>query len=251
MEIIIPFTGWGRNIVSDDSFLFYFPENKLYIFDNHRLSLWCWLSKIKDDDVKKPNLLYLDRHIDFRCTDFKERYEIFKKNEDNINDLNIFRKMPYKLPLSSNSLNIDYGNFLAFASKLDIFNNIFIFTEVSDCNYFEREFANSGTMPFDISNISVFNSDIAGNLSDTFSNNSNIYLDVDLDFFVVESSKTINHKLLNSCISVIKNNLSKVNIMTIALSQSFCGGEDKALEILGCFIDAFGVNLELDVFNKS
>lgn len=252
METIIPFVGWTRETFGGDSFLFYFPKNKLYIFDNHRLSLWCWLNNVNNVGSEKTNLLYLDRHIDFRCTDFKKRYEIFQNNEESINDLNIFREMLYETHSFGNLSNIDCGNFLAFASKINIFNRIFIFTEVPDYDdYLRRETVNCANTPFDISNISVFNNNITSNLNAVFSDNENICLDIDLDFFVTEVDRVINYELLVNCVSVIKNNLSKVNIITIALSQAYCGGADKAIEILGYFTNAFDVKFKFDIFNQS
>ena len=252
MEAIIPFTCWNKEFYGGDSFLFYFPEKKLYVFDNHRLSLWCWLNKTINLESEKPNLLYIDRHIDFRCTDFDKRYKIFQENRDSIYDLNIFREMLYETHSFGNLSNIDCGNFLAFASKINIFNRIFIFTEVSDYDdYLRRETVNCANTPFDISNISVFNNNITSNLNAVFSYNENICLDIDLDFFVTEVERVINYELLVNCVSIIKDNLSKVNIITIALSQTYCGGEDKAIEILGYFTDAFDVKFKFDIFNQS
>ena len=84
----------GEDSKFGDNFLYFFEHpKKIYIGDNHRLSLWCWLDFIPDNEYGKYNLIYIDQHIDCRCTDFSKRYKKFLENKEYVNDLDNFRKL--------------------------------------------------------------------------------------------------------------------------------------------------------------
>ena len=59
-EFILPFK--GRNVSDAYNQNFLYRCDTVYIMDNHRAALWCWLQHIKEDE--KYNLLHIDQHYD-------------------------------------------------------------------------------------------------------------------------------------------------------------------------------------------
>jgi hypothetical protein len=59
-EWIIPFRGRGHSGIFDINFLW--RCGRVYVMDNHRAAMWCWLRHI--DPIKPHSLLHIDRHFD-------------------------------------------------------------------------------------------------------------------------------------------------------------------------------------------
>ena len=59
-EWIIPFQGRNASLAHNQNLLW--KTNNIYIMDNHRAALWCWLQEINKS--KKYNVFHLDKHSD-------------------------------------------------------------------------------------------------------------------------------------------------------------------------------------------
>ncbi|MFC1942534.1 UPF0489 family protein [Chloroflexota bacterium] len=59
-EFILPFKGRNASETYNQNFLC--KCGVVYIMDNHRAALWCWLQHIKEKE--KYNLLHIDQHYD-------------------------------------------------------------------------------------------------------------------------------------------------------------------------------------------
>ena len=57
---LVPFKGRQSSGVWDQNFLW--GHKSVYIMDNHRAALWCWLQHLKNGE--KYNLFHIDRHYD-------------------------------------------------------------------------------------------------------------------------------------------------------------------------------------------
>lgn len=73
-EWIIPFRGRGRSGAYGVNFLW--QRGNVYVMDNHRLALWCWLREM--DLNRKCNFIHIDRHFDARPTG-REDYSGFAR----------------------------------------------------------------------------------------------------------------------------------------------------------------------------
>lgn len=250
MEELIPFKKRTKNFVDEDSFLYSFRTEKIYVFDNHRLSLWCWRNFIKKYEYgKKYNLIYIDKHIDCCCSSFDDRYKTFLEKEHLFKKLDNFRTILYTDDEGTKKSSVmNYGNFLAFALKLELFKNIFIFTQFGDIEtYFKREIKYNTKEVFNLDNITCVNRNVERNLVKTFGDHSSIILDIDLDFFTknVKGKYFIDVISLKRCLKIIKDNLNKIEFITIALSPNCCGGWRNSEKILAYFKLVFNLDLEL------
>ncbi len=61
MTWIIPFKGRGLSGPVNQNFLY--QEKNVYVMDNHRAALWCWLRHIKENS-NLDGLFHIDRHFD-------------------------------------------------------------------------------------------------------------------------------------------------------------------------------------------
>jgi hypothetical protein len=61
MNWIIPFKGRGHSGVIRQNFLF--QSNNIYVMDNHRAAMWCWLDFYKGS-IQDVGVFHLDRHTD-------------------------------------------------------------------------------------------------------------------------------------------------------------------------------------------
>ncbi|WGS84460.1 hypothetical protein [Methylomonas sp. UP202] len=61
MNWIIPFKGRRHSGALNQNFLY--QSSNIYVMDNHRAALWCWLNFYKDD-LKDVGVFHLDRHSD-------------------------------------------------------------------------------------------------------------------------------------------------------------------------------------------
>ena len=59
-EWIVPFTGRNHSGATEQNSLC--RSGNVYVMDNHRAALWCWLQEL---DLSKPHsLIHIDRHTD-------------------------------------------------------------------------------------------------------------------------------------------------------------------------------------------
>ena len=59
-EFLVPFKGRHHSGYFEQNFLW--RQNNVYIMDNHRAAMWCWLQHV---DPKRPHALFhIDRHYD-------------------------------------------------------------------------------------------------------------------------------------------------------------------------------------------
>lgn len=252
MEKLIQLKEKGKLSINNDSFLYSFSnsDKNIFIFDNHRLSLWSWLKFIDKSNFKKYSLIYIDKHIDCNCVDFDERYKIFFSNFEILKNLDKFRNFSFnrtcKPQLSGNPPLIHCANFLAFAIKLQMFNNIHIFTENTDKNYFKNQLEDVKDK-FNLDNLIVHDSNTEENLINEFKKEKLIILDIDLDIFCSEENwfYSIDKKQILKVCEVIKQNKNKILLTNMALSPNCCGGWKKAEEVLSYFIKIFGLDLNI------
>lgn len=61
MSWLIPFKGRNSSGVFNQNFLYKYKN--IYVMDNHRAALWCWLDYF-DNQISDMNIFHIDRHTD-------------------------------------------------------------------------------------------------------------------------------------------------------------------------------------------
>ncbi len=85
---LMPFKGRNNSLSYDQNFVW--NDNSIYIMDNHRSALWCWLQHISSDN--NISIFHIDRHYD-SCPCAEMEQMISDLAISNINDfLKILRE---------------------------------------------------------------------------------------------------------------------------------------------------------------
>ena len=67
-EWLLPFK--GKNHSGSVATNFVWKSGNVYVMDNHRVALWCWLQEL--DLTKQHSLVHIDRHTDTRQSNLVE-----------------------------------------------------------------------------------------------------------------------------------------------------------------------------------
>lgn len=230
---ILPFR--GRKTSSSINTNFLWRCNNIYIMDNHRLALWCWLKEM--NFTQKYALFHIDAHYD-TASITKEPW---------INCFPDFRNSPLKDYLNYGLDQfpfpiINWGNYLSiFLYKYE--NNVdelFTATHLigTKPEFIEKEEVN----PYKLAE--CFKDYIVGS-------DYKCILNLDLDYFFYKQDDEYQMMFSNSyrffIYSVIKELLgeSKIQVLTICLSPECCGGWENAENICYELTDYLGFNFRL------
>jgi hypothetical protein len=65
---VVPFKGRNVSLATKQNFLW--QSGNVYIMDNHRAAMWCWLQEVPNDETVL--LLHIDEHFDTLCSRMEE-----------------------------------------------------------------------------------------------------------------------------------------------------------------------------------
>lgn len=108
----IPFKGRNHSGVFKDNFLW--QKGNVYIMDNHRLALWCWLRHLKRDE--KIDLVHIDQHYDCLQSRHDDWLNSVPEDLDALS-LGEYRKYQWKNPICDCEL-FRYDNYLSLFLSL-------------------------------------------------------------------------------------------------------------------------------------
>lgn len=235
---LIPFK--GRNKTGPYNLNFLWKTKNIYIMDNHRAALWCWMQHITNS--KKYNLLHMDQHYDTMAS----QLEKWLQNFPDVKSMTIEEYLEFKYEDANFSKT--YYPLFRFDTYLTIF--LAKYSHLLNIKRFLTH--KEGDIPkVEVSELEYY--DIVGNLDYWLnSDKENHIINIDLDFFFREvngkdiqifSNDYITH-LASSLNKVLKKN--KIEVMTIALSPEFCNGWEKCEEVLEIFLKPFKLNFTLE-----
>jgi len=255
-KILIPLkTKEYKHHTQEDNLLYHFEEKNIYIMDNHRLSLWCWINEIDKKDYNKYTFVQIDDHFD--CGGFAEAEERINNLEKN--GIDYYKNLDYFRFDKINDKNSDSRGYICkmftFASYLiptiylKIFNEnkLYFFTKSDIIDYtnggINDECVMNGNAP-EINHFQKNNKDDPDNskealkiLEAVLAKDKDIILDIDLDYFFdfLEEEK----EYIKDFFNLIKDNQKNIKLITIALTQ-WGKGED----VLKIFNDVFDLEIE-------
>ena len=212
--------------------------DKFYIMDNHLAAAWCWTQKI--DTSKKYGLFHIDRHYDL-LNNLGDDYINANKDLLISNDFNAYY-----------SLKDNYGfSVIRFDNYIDTFNRLF--PKLIQKIFFATHNDGSDEQGTSVSNISNYKPEIWDLQSNikywiTESNNEidKWIVNLDLDYFFQdfnneENSQFLTKKYIRSICREIKQSLSKIDVVTIALSPEFCNGWGNSFHVLRIICNELGI----------
>lgn len=217
---------------------FLWKYKNIYISDNHRVAMWCWLQEM--DFSQKYNLIHIDRHSDTMTSNLDRWCEALPKNLNDIT-LSEYLNMEYSSDFGSTKI-ICWGNYLSvFLEKYkeNINSLIYSFREGDLPNISKKVYYNEQEI---LENILL---KVNG-----FSGKTIINLDIDYFFdFQTPEDEVITQYLSDTYISEIGNKLGnlkpdKVECLTIALSPECCFNWENAINKFQILLKAMGIDIK-------
>lgn len=221
-------------------FNFLFNEGKFFIMDNHLASAWCWIQKV--DPKIKHGLFHIDRHYDLVDNLSKETILLNK-------ELLTSEFLNY---LHASIMGAEYNHYrlVRFDNYIDIYRKLYprtlkeyYFATHDEDNYLKSIKSNKPKIW-----------EIHNNLS-YWINRSEIgkwIINIDLDYFFQDNDSTqiqfLTDEYVISICKEIEKSMSKIEVVTIALSPQFCGGWSNAFRLLKIFTDNLSINFNQDLW---
>lgn len=217
---------------------FLYNVDKFYIMDNHLAAAWCWAQKI--DKSKRYGLFHIDRHYDLLNN---LRDDCLNMNRDILvsNDFNEYYsiKGDYDMPI------MRYDNYI------DTFNRLF--PDLIQMVYYATHKDGNNEDGTSLECINKYKPDIwdlQSNINywivDSNNDIDSWIVNIDIDYFFQEFQEE-NHlfltkKYIKSVCREIKRSLSKIDVVTIALSPDFCNGWGNSFQILRIICNELEIN---------
>lgn len=217
---------------------FLYNVDKFYIMDNHLAAAWCWAQKI--DKSKRYGLFHIDRHYDL-LNNLGD--DCLNMNKDILvsNDFNEYYsiKGDYDMPI------MRYDNYI------DTFNRLF--PDLIQMVYYATHKDGNNEDGTSLECINKYKPDIwdlQSNIKywivDSNNDIDSWIVNIDIDYFFQEFQEE-NHlfltkKYIKSVCREIKRSLSKIEVVTIALSPEFCNGWGNSFQILRIICNELEIN---------
>jgi len=210
-----------------------YKKDKFFVMDNHLAAAWCWQQII--DVNQKYNFFQIDRHYDLR-NNLSERWILLNRDKLMSSDVNDYLGVKIgKYPL------VTHDNYLQIFLKLNP--NLFdeFFFAAHDVEDYDKNIESYKPKIWELQN----------NLGYWINKNKNNQwvINLDLDFFFTEGKKGFFQFITDDYIIAVCNEIrdvySRISIITIALSPSFCGGLDPSLRVMRIFSDFFNLNFRI------
>jgi len=226
-----------------DNLNFLFSDGKFYIMDNHLAAAWCWLQKI---DVKSSyNLMHIDKHYDLIENEAAIKTEITNKKID-LPTLNLGSYLDLIQPLNDSkpAKLFRYDNYIG--------NVKIIYPKLFDKCYFATH--KDGVT---IDNFIYYEPEIYDMETNIFGwlkmhSNNKWIINIDIDYFYNENGYNDYYQFLTDeyikCIcEQIKRSLDYIEVITIAMSPSFCNGWTNSYKSTKIISDYFDLPFSLNI----
>ncbi|CZW55201.1 MULTISPECIES: UPF0489 family protein [Enterobacter] len=201
---------------------FLVEENGIYISDNHRTALWCWMQHLKpNQDIA---LFHIDRHYD--TFPLHGPYAAQFPGVFNLNSLKDYLGLTVKSN-NQNSPLIRWDNYLSyFISDSALQNHIaaIYFATHKDGTYPNNPFQHC------FENVEPY--ELLEDLESAINNHEKIIINIDLDYFFTDKDEKyfrfIDTKFIQNLFKILNEGMKtkKITCMTICLSPECCGDQN-------------------------
>jgi len=233
---LAPFKGRQRSEESDQNFLWRHKSKSIYIMDNHRAALWCWLQHLEEH--KKYDLFHIDRHYDTLSSPNNE----WLSHVPDLREISIQNYLAIEQKTASEHFPlIRWDNYLS------------IFFELYGKQVEEYIFAThkEGHEPKWENWVRAPLWDVPDNLERWLSGSKNKWiLNIDLDYFFCgweNYRRMLSDEYAQAVFEVVQKKYEDgtIEVLTIALSPEYCGGWEPAEHLCQKLCDIMGLKFAL------
>jgi UPF0489 domain len=238
-EWLVPFKGRHPSNAYNQNFLW--KTGNVYIMDNHRAALWCWMQHVERAPPHSLCLMHIDRHFDT----LQSNMQTWLPHYPNTWDMSISQYLDLSYKSESGREHFEvfrFDNYLSlYLSKTNA---------VASCWFATHD---DGDKPNFEDKEDVAPWDLLQNLDWWVeSGRSQWIMNIDLDYFFCDDSKdNITRMLSDDYIAGIFSAVRKtidaghVAVTTIALSPEFCGGWEPSERALKVGLTALGIDFKV------
>ncbi|MDM6719585.1 UPF0489 family protein [Escherichia coli] len=239
MNWLIPLTQKGSSGAYKLNFLV--QDNNVYISDNHRIALWCWMQHLKLNS--NIALFHIDRHYD--TFPLRTSYISAFPGVFNLKSHQHYLDLEATVGKNNTPL-IRWDNYLSFfISDAALQNHI-------ECIYLATH--KDGTYPENpfkhcFSDIEPYK--LLESLDSAIDNHERIIINIDLDYFFTDKSdlyfQFIDNEFATQLFKLVKSGIdsNKIACLTICLSPECCGGWSNSEHILDIAKKELKINFTL------
>lgn len=217
-------------------------EGKVYVMDNHMAAGWCWAQKINFE--KSYNLFHIDKHYDLLEGGLERNIKAISDSKFDLKKSTINEYCSLEYPKKSTQERnqvFRFDNYMTIIKSLypNIFDKLIFATH------------NDGTVPSDWSFYEPKMIDLTTeNVSYWINEKStNWIINIDIDYFFTKNRNDEYFQFLSDEYIIefakeLNSVWDKIEVLTIALSPTFCGGLENSSRISGLILDQLGINIE-------
>lgn len=236
-EWIVPFR--GRNFSGTFNQNFLWRDGSVYVMDNHRAALWCWLQEL--DLTKKHSLLHIDKHYDA----LQSRIDEWLENLPPSWDLSIEEYL-------NQSYENEFGPTRVF--RWDNYLSIYleIFGKAVDRCYLATHLDGDRPIHQGVMEKKIW--DLPANTDYWLEDDHGPWIvNVDLDYFFYRTGESadlmVSEKYLKTCFDALAKRMAEgvVSVVTICLTpdEEFTGGWGPSEQLAEQICSYLGVNFHL------
>jgi hypothetical protein len=240
---LIPFKGRNQSGPYEQNFLW--RQDSVYIMDNHRAALWCWLQHLEKDGTY--NLFHFDRHFDT----LSSRIDEWKRHLPDLWTIGIQEYLELSYHLDDTMISdvpiIRYDNYLSLF--LECYGDL-----VSGCWFATHGKGDKPRFTNTLINVSVW--EIPAELDYWLSSEAtfNEYawiLNMDLDYFFCDYPNSrmlmMSDKYIETVFTTIaqKYHEGMITVLTVCLSPEYCGNWKEAEKLCSYFCEIIGLDFDL------
>lgn len=238
-EWVVPFN--GRKISGAYNQNFLWQQDNVYIMDNHRAALWCWMQQLSNEG--KYNIFHIDRHYDTLGSRISEWIE----NLPDLWKISISDYLIYEYE-SREPLPPVTVPLFRFDNYLSIFVECFS-DLIAECHFLTHQEGDKPDIDWFEHRFSIAPNEMEYWLS---SADDKWIINIDLDFFFGDKNDSkkiqiITDEYIADVMKTINDTLTqgKIEVLTICLSPEHCGGWLNSEKILGIVCSELNIEFSL------
>ena len=206
-----------------------YNDGKIYVMDNHMAASWCWSKKI--DINNKYNLFHIDRHYDLLNGAVDCWLE--KLREQNFNVVNS-TIAEYVDAYYINDNTGGRNQIFRFDNYITIFDKLFpnLFNELKFATHKDGTVPEAWRVMYEVPFYDL-HTNLEYWINDT---NENWIVNIDIDYFFSDNNEGVRYQIftdeyIENIGKELSRCLNKIEVLTIALSPSFCNGLENSKRI--------------------
>ncbi|MBG6311023.1 UPF0489 family protein [Pseudomonas aeruginosa] len=217
---IVPFKGRNTSLATKQNFLW--KSGNVYIMDNHRAAMWCWLQEVRADET--VFLLHIDEHFDT----LNSRMEVWRRHLPELRGLSIDQYLALTFPDGDRTFPlIQWDNYLSLfleRYRQQLRRAIFITHNIGDRPQFEGA-------------LHPRPEDVPSNLGFYLNHPERVIVNVDLDYFFCDDDQDqrrlmFSDDYISAVFRSIRAHMDTGNVACLTLcltpDEDYTGGWDQA-----------------------